>query len=96
MKTIKILGYDYKLSYSPPLESGGMESAGRCETGLQLIHIDPKQSDSGQKSSILHEIIEALNYHLELELPHKTISQLEAGLHQVMQDNPDLFTKGVK
>jgi hypothetical protein len=39
-----------------------------------------------QESIIIHEILEALNYHLELELPHRTISALESGLYQTLHD----------
>jgi len=36
---------------------------------------------------LLHEIIEGLNYHLELELDHRILSALSEGLFQVLRDN---------
>jgi len=42
-------------------------------------------------SVLLHEIIEALVYRLELDLKHERITQLEAGLIQVFRDNPALL-----
>lgn len=93
IKQVKILGYKYDILYSPDVKSGGMESAGRCVLGKQLIIIDPGQVHQQQMSSILHEVIEALNYHLVLSLPHNVIMQLEAGLFQFICDNPEVFRK---
>ncbi len=73
-----------------------MSDAGRVWTGKQIFNIDGRQSEKGQRSSILHEIIEALNYHLELDLKHSVIAQLEAGLFQVLEDNPTLFRERSK
>jgi len=40
-----------------------------------------------RESTILHEIIEALNWRLDLNLKHETIMRLEAGLFQVLTQN---------
>ena len=40
-----------------------------------------------QETTLIHEIIEALNYHLELNLEHNKITSLESGLYQVLKDN---------
>lgn len=87
MKTIKILGYDYEIKYSPEPEDGGAKEAGRMFSGKQIIIIDKYQCKQSQESTLLHEIIEALNYHLELELDHQTVASLEAGLYAVLKDN---------
>jgi len=64
-----------------------MSEAGRACIGKQVIIIDPLQCKQAQESSVLHEMIEALNYHLDLKLQHETIMQLEAGLYQCLKDN---------
>jgi len=87
IKGLKILGYNYDVCYSPPRDDGGMESAGRCSTGKQVVLIDPLQCKQAQESTLLHEVIEVLNYHLELGLGHQTIMALEAGLYTVFTDN---------
>jgi hypothetical protein len=86
-KKLKILGYDYSLRATPPIDSGGMEQAGRLIIGKQLMYYDPTQNQQSQESAILYEIIEALNYHLETSLPHQTIMSLEAGLYQALTSN---------
>ena len=42
-------------------------------------------------SVLLHEVIEAIDYRLELKMDHEKITQLEAALIQVIRDNPDLL-----
>lgn len=36
---------------------------------------------------MLHEVLEALNYHLNLGLAHPAIQALEGGLYQVLTQN---------
>jgi hypothetical protein len=82
---MKILGYDYKLV----VEEDHDNATGRCHISKQLIRISPDQCAQQKESTILHEIIEALAYHLHLELPsdqHKVIMPLEAALYQVLID----------
>lgn len=78
---MKILGYDYTLVSDPFLDS-----MGAMQTASLRIKIDARIVPQQQESTILHEIIEALNTHLQLELPHHAISALEAGLYQVLRD----------
>jgi hypothetical protein len=88
MKKLKILGYDYKIEY---LENDSMKAFGRFNAEKQSILIGKDLPKDLQKSSLVHEIIEALNFYLELELPHNKITSLEAGLYQVFKDNPDVI-----
>lgn len=86
MKQLKILGYGYSLDLSK--NSDGMGG------NIGLTHFDHKylqianDLDQDMKNStLIHELIEALNYHLELNLQHPQIMALEVGLHQVLNDN---------
>ncbi len=82
---MKILGYTYSI-----LQSGDgdfLDASGRFHHNSQTIHIASDLSDEQKESTLLHEIIEALNYHLALELKENIIMSLEAGLYQVLNDN---------
>lgn len=79
---LKILGYDYEAQLLPH-----HESAASCHTTRQLIRIDAGMPAQAQQSALLHEIIEALNYHLALDLEHNAIMALEAGLFQTLTAN---------
>lgn len=60
---------------------------GYCDMSRQELKIASDVPQDGKESTLLHEIIEALNYHMELGLEHRQISSLETGLHQVLSDN---------
>jgi hypothetical protein len=83
---MRIFGYNYKLKYSPSMENGGMDQAGRLHTVKQIINVDPDQHRQSQESTVLHEVLEAINYHLQFSLPHEQISGLETSLYQFLGD----------
>jgi hypothetical protein len=81
---MKILGYNYKMrSVDCDLDAGNM---GTCHTAKNTIIISTDYPDDRRISTVLHEILEALNFNLELELTHPVTTQLESGLFQVLTD----------
>jgi len=88
MKTIRILGINYTIIHEPNDENG-MNGPGQINSTRCVIRIcTTLNSKAHMKSVLLHEIIEALNYRMELELNHQQITSLEAGLFSVINDNP--------
>jgi len=96
---MKILGYHYSIER----QQGDFEFnyMGFVNAKDHKIIISADVCIDQQISTILHEIIEALDYHLELCLDHQTIMLLEAGLYQTLKDNgisleplADELTKG--
>lgn len=81
---MKILGYNYTITNDDADEIGGMGA--QCAR-VQRLKLATNQHPEQKISTLLHEIIEALNYHLQLELPHHAIQALEAGLYQTLTDN---------
>lgn len=91
IKSLKILGVDYPVEIADLMIVGGNADAGCCDTsGCKIFVSNRVNSPQHQKSVLLHEIIEALNYRLEMNLEHEKITQLEAGLFTVFRDNPEL------
>ena len=88
---MKILGHDVEIRFEKSLRQERSDIGQSCGSSL-WISVDPTLKASMQESTLIHEIIEQLNYHLEMKLEHPIISQLEASLYQVMKDNPDIFT----
>lgn len=86
VKNIKILGYDYTLDVSKSVD--GMEgNVGITNFDMAFIQVAndlPKQMFS---STLLHELIEAVNYHLEIELTERQVKNLEVGLFSVLDAN---------
>ena len=83
---VKILGLDYTISYKDQ-----MDNAGECYADLEQINILNALSSNAKKSTILHEIIEALVHGLDMKMEHHNICLLETGLLTVMRENPDLI-----
>jgi hypothetical protein len=83
---IKILGHIYNitLSVEPQLGSG---TSGKCCANLLRIDLDSSTPATRRDEALLHEIIEALKFHLELNLEHSDLSALSEGLYAVMRDN---------
>jgi len=64
---------------------------GSLNPNTNTIRLNKNKTQSQIESTLLHEIIEALNINLELRLEHPQISALEAGLYQVIKDNQITF-----
>jgi hypothetical protein len=86
MKQLKILGYSYVLDLSKKLRDLG-GNVGNCDMDNKIMQVANDVDSDMIASTLLHEIIEALNYHLELKLEHRQIMGLEAGLYQALSEN---------
>ena len=82
---LRILGYDYTVDTSKVQRD--MDACGRADFCLQVISVANDLSDDQMRSTMLHEIIEVLDYSLDLQLDHGKICQLEAGLYAVLKTN---------
>ena len=84
---IKILGHDYQVELTDNYiaKSGG--NTGQCNNYLNIISIGKELPKSSQLEVLLHEVLEAINYRLELELEHPKLCVLGEVLHQVLRDN---------
>lgn len=78
---MKILGYDYTVKYIPLADP---EDFGEIDFLKSEINIHDGISKDKKISTIIHEIIEAGNYHLELELTHKQITGLEVAIFDTL------------
>jgi hypothetical protein len=82
---MNILGYNYEIDYSQREDQLG--SLGRCSGKLLRIEIANDMPPQQTQSTMLHEIIEAINYHLQLHLEHGVIAALETSMYQVLVQN---------
>lgn len=85
LNSLKILGYTYRVECES--NQAALGAAGRVLITTQLIQIANDLAPQIAQSTLLHEIIEAIDYHLALELPHHQIMILETALYQVLVDN---------
>lgn len=85
LSSVRVLGIDHEVVMIEDDETCGEYHQDECK-----ITISEGLHPVARRSTVLHEIIEAINGMLELKLRHPQISGLEAGLMQVLQDNPEL------
>lgn len=83
---IIISGIPYKINLIEP-NTRADENMGRCDVKLGLITIQRDMPDEIQFSTLIHEVIEAINDMNELGLKHNAISSLSTQLAEVLINN---------
>lgn len=78
MQHLKIGGHDYTLIFSPT-----MEELGKTIYNDRIIMINKDADRSIQESTLIHEILHALNSQLD----HTLLDSLAEQLYQVLKDN---------
>jgi hypothetical protein len=86
---LRIIGFDYRVIEDPDLTKKQDSMACHIGNTLQII-IDEGFSDPHKKEALIHELLESLNYLLELGLPHNIITGISQGLFAIVNDNPAL------
>lgn len=82
---MKIFGYQYRVNRSKDTDE--LEHFGSFFMKRQEIAIANDMCDEQKISTLLHECIEAINAHLQLELGHSQIMGIESGIYQILSDN---------
>lgn len=88
---MKIQGHEYKVTVVTDLVKYRDRMGESC-AGLLTIDIDAELPESHKEETLIHEIIEQLNFFFELELDHNVIKCLSTGWYQVIKDNPEIFS----
>lgn len=80
--TISVLGIPHVVTIRPfKDEDDSVTSFGEADITTGEIFINSLHPSDRQIKTLVHEILEVLNEHLELGLNHKQITQLETGLY---------------
>lgn len=90
---MKILGHNVSVIYDEQLTFKRNTVGTYCANLLQ-IKIDPNYPASRQEEGLLHEIFEAIRFHLNCSdaVSHPLMSSISEVLYQIIKDNPDVFT----
>lgn len=86
MTKINILGIDYLVVFDDDNEAI-KDNLGCVDLDHQIIYIRNSINDQMKVSTLLHEVIEAINFQLELNMPHRVICGIEVGINQVVTEN---------
>lgn len=94
--TLRILGKTYTLRFVDRVEMEGGDPKeqlmGLCSDGKQDIQVSIHQPKDALKDTILHEILHAVDYQMQLGLKERQVHGIAAGLVAVFLDNPE-FTQ---
>ena len=88
--TYDILGMDHTIIWDAKMIRKSNATGQFCGNLCQIV-LDPTILIDHQRTTLVHELIEAVNYHLCLGLEHDKISQLEVGLFQIFNRNPAIL-----
>ena len=91
-KKLKILGHIYTVTIQNENKTAN-SNLGTHWGKENKIWINSNQCQEMLESCLLHESLEAINYHLELKLKHEMIMRLETALYQLLKENPLWITK---
>ena len=87
-KALRIGGCVYDVIFdSDRQKNSGNFSPASCNLRNHKIWIDKNQSPSAQERSLLHEILEIVDYNGGLDLEHQKIVVLESMLYAALKDN---------
>lgn len=88
--TIRLFGHDVEVrlvTSSHPMDG----AFGMVDYRNSLIYISEHQTLPQRASTLLHEIIHYISRTLYLNLTEEQVYGIEAGLFQLLNDNPNLF-----
>ena len=95
MDLIKIGSYYYEIRECDNLARDCSSLGESCGNSLK-ISIDSGICEDLKTATLIHEIVEQLNFIYELNLEHNVITILGNTLHQVLKENENLIKKYVK
>lgn len=84
---VRVFGRNYTINYVP--EYMGLEDYGTTSDHLLLINIKEHQLPIEEADTVLHEVLHAIDFTMDLEISEHQIRALATGLIGVFQDNPE-------
>ena len=90
-KKINVGAFSYKVLVVKDLAEGGEDCCGTCSMIEQVIRLREGMPDQIMKATIIHEALEAINYHYKLNLEHDNIERLDAALLDLLEANKGLI-----
>lgn len=90
-KKVKIGGSVYKIKNNVKLIDGNPDCYGLCDFIDKTIQIKDKQNRQAREEALIHEIIHALFFHMNMEQDEDLVERIAQALHMLIKDNPELF-----
>lgn len=92
MNIVKIGGFNYTLEEISNLARDHESFGNSCANSL-TINLDSTVDKSIKAATLIHEVIEQINFISELGLKHQDITILANSFYQVIEENPEMMEK---
>ena len=93
---VKVGGKTYQVEITDRLDLGNVNYSGEVNYQDLIIRICP-QAQQKMEGDFLHELCHAIYNHLgSNDHDEKKIEELASALYMVIQDNPEMFERGVE
>ncbi len=91
IEQLRILGKTYQIVRTEHVDglSAG-EYFGSCDHTRSILTINARQEIQQERDTVLHEVLHAIDYTMQLGLKERQVHALGSGLLAVLTDNPEL------
>lgn len=86
-KTLRIGDTDWSIKFFRKPPDGKKDTAGLCDGDTQTIYLTQGQKSETLFKIFLHELLHAIEYSYEIDIPHKLIYKLEQPLADFIIEN---------
>lgn len=90
---IKVLYKEYTVEETANLHDNGGDLYGQIHYLPEKIFLNVDASEEQKKSTLLHELIHALDEMYDIRLKEKQVKKLGNAFYMLQKDNPELFEK---
>lgn len=90
---IKVLYKEYTVEETANLHDNGGDLYGQIHYLSEKIFLNVDASEEQKKSTLLHELIHALDEMYDIRLKEKQVKKLGNAFYMLQKDNTELFEK---
>lgn len=88
---VKVLYKEYAVEYQENLHDGGGDLYGQIQYLPEKILLNIDSSDEQKKSTLMHELIHALDEMYCIKLKEGQVEKLGTAMYMLIRDNPHMF-----
>lgn len=90
---IKVLYKEYTVEEAVNLHDNGGDLYGQIHYLSEKILLNEAAKEEQKKSTLLHELVHAMDEIYNIELEEKQVDKLGNAFYMLQKDNPELFEK---
>lgn len=92
-KLVDVESMNWEVRFKRKLFHEGKEVDGLCDYEEKVIYIRIKKDRCDMFRVFIHEVLHAIEYENDHDIPHKYIEQIDTGLAKFMRKNIDKLIK---